>query len=84
MLYLTRKPGETIIINDDIEVTVVEVRGRAVKLGFNLPPDATVLRKEIHDKIREENIAAAKAGDALADIDFDPSTLPPAAAPDKD
>ncbi|MBT6441964.1 MAG: carbon storage regulator, partial [Alphaproteobacteria bacterium] len=46
MLYLTRKPGETIIINDDIEVTVVEVRGRAVKLGFNFPPEATVLRKE--------------------------------------
>lgn len=84
MLYLTRKPGETIVIKDNIEVTVIEVRGRAVKLGFNFPSDATVLRKEIHDKIREENIAAAQSGDTLSEIDFDPSSLPAAAPPEKD
>jgi len=84
MLYLTRKPGETIVINDDIEVTVIEVRGRAVKLGFTFPAEATVLRKKIHDKIREENIAAAQAGDALAEVDFDPADLPAAARPEKD
>ena len=48
MLYLTRKIGDAVVINDKIEVTVVEVRGRSVKLGFTFPEDATVLRKEIH------------------------------------
>lgn len=76
MLYLSRKIGESIIINNSIELTVVEVRGKVVKIGFNFPPDATVLRKEIHDKIMEENIAAAGGtmgeADLLeADLDFD-------------
>ena len=61
MLYLTRKIGESIVINDTIELTVVEVRGKSAKLGFTFPAGATVLRKELHDRIREENIAAAKA-----------------------
>jgi carbon storage regulator len=42
-------------------MTVVEVRGRTVKLGFVFPPDASVLRKEIFDNIREQNVAASKA-----------------------
>jgi carbon storage regulator len=71
MLYLTRKAGQTVVINDAIEVTVVEVRGRAVKLGFTFPPEATVLRKEIHDKILRENIEAARAGEVLVDADID-------------
>ena len=61
MLYLTRKPGETVVINDTIEVTVVEVRKGSVKLGVTFPPEATVLRKEIVDKIRQENLEAARA-----------------------
>lgn len=65
MLYLTRKPGDAIIINDAIEVTVVEVKGKTVKLGFTFPPGATVLRKEIFEKIRQENIEAAKAAAEL-------------------
>ncbi len=75
MLYLTRKAGQTVVINDAIEVTVVEVRGRAVKLGFTFPSEATVLRKEIHEKILRENIEAARAGAALADVDLDTSGL---------
>ncbi|MSO74034.1 MAG: carbon storage regulator [Alphaproteobacteria bacterium] len=70
MLYLTRKAGQTVVINDAIEVTVVEVRGRAVKLGFTFPPEATVLRKEIHEKILQENIEAARAGEALVEADL--------------
>ncbi len=78
MLYLSRKIGESIIINNNIELTVVEVRGKAVKIGFNFPPDATVLRKEIHDKVMAENMAAAVGArgeqDLLdADLDFDMS-----------
>jgi len=55
MLYLTRKIGESVIINDDIEVTVIDIRGKSIKLGFTFPPDATVLRREIFERIRAEN-----------------------------
>ncbi len=61
MLYLTRKVGESVVINDTIELTVVAVRGKSAKLGFTFPPDATVLRKELYERIREENVAAAEA-----------------------
>ena len=68
MLFLTRKIGESVIINNDIELTVVEVRGKSAKLGFTFPADASVLRKELYERIRQENIAAAQAqADALDD-----------------
>lgn len=63
MLYLSRKVGESIIINNNVEVMVVEVRGRGgVKLGLSFPPDVSVLRKEVHDRITAENRAAARGG----------------------
>ena len=65
MLYLTRKVGESVVVNDNIEITVVEVRGRSIKLGFTYPSDVTVLRRELYDKIQEENRAAAAAGPDL-------------------
>ncbi len=71
MLYLSRKIGESIIINNNIEMTVVEIRGKSVKIGFTFPQDASVLRKEIHDKIKEENIAASQGEGFLGDDDFD-------------
>ncbi len=61
MLYLSRKIGESIIINNNIHLEVIDVRGKTVKLGFEFPSDATVLRKELYDKIMNENIAAAEA-----------------------
>ena len=67
MLYLTRKIGESVIINDNIEVTGGEVRGKTIKLGFTFPPDASVLRREIFERIQEENRAAAEAGADLAE-----------------
>src|SRR3546814_6576352 len=63
MLYLTRKIGESVIINDNIEVTVVDIRGKSIKLGFTFPSDATVLRREIVERIQEENRAAAVGDD---------------------
>ncbi len=69
MLYLTRKVGEAIIINDTIELTVVEVRGKTAKLGITFPPEATVLRKELHERIKQENLAAAAGDDALPPLD---------------
>lgn len=77
MLYLSRKVGESIIINNNIELTVVEVRGKAVKLGFTFPKEASILRKEIHQKVMEENLAAAASSDAvleaMGDLTFDVS-----------
>ena len=64
MLYLTRKIGESIIINDNIEVTVIEVRGRSAKLGFTFPADASVLRKELYERIQRENQAAGENPEA--------------------
>ncbi len=61
MLFLTRKVGESIVINDNIELTVVEVRGKSIKLGFTFTPDAKVLRRELHDRIKADG-AAGKAG----------------------
>lgn len=66
MLYLTRKVGESVIINDDIEVTVVDIRGKSIKLGFTFPAEASVLRREIHERIKEENRAASGGAEAFA------------------
>ncbi len=77
MLYLTRKIGESVVINDNIEVTVVEVRGRSIKLGFEFPPDAMILRRELYDKIQDENRAAAgAAADLLVTPKKDAETPP--------
>lgn len=74
MLYLSRKVGESIVINNNIILTVVEVRGKTAKIGFTFPPNASILRKEIYDRIHEENTAAMGTGsdaDLLLGIDFE-------------
>ena len=65
MLYLNRKLGEAVIINQTIEVRVVEVRGKTVKLGFTFPPEASVLREEIVEAVEQANRAAMEAVRAL-------------------
>jgi carbon storage regulator len=65
MLYLNRKPGEAVMINHTIEVRVIEVRGRTVKLGFSFPGEASVLREEVFEAIKEANRAALDAVHAL-------------------
>lgn len=61
MLLVTRRTGESIIINGDIELQIVEVKGNRVKLGFDYPEGNTVYRKELYLKIQEENKAAANS-----------------------
>ncbi len=61
MLYLTRKIGESIVINDDIEVTVVDVRGKSIKLGLTFPANVSVYRREVYDRIQAEKDAPAAA-----------------------
>lgn len=64
MLLITRRVDEAIVINNHIQVTVVEVRGGRVKLGFEYPEGNTIYRKELYLKIQEENQSAASmAGD---------------------
>ncbi len=59
MLALTRKKGETLVFNNDIEVTVLEIRGDQVKLGIKAPRSVPVYRKEVYIQIQKENEAAA-------------------------
>jgi carbon storage regulator len=59
MLTLTRKPGESIHIGDDIEVVVKEIRGGAVRLGIQAPADIFIYRGELYRKIHQENVKAA-------------------------
>lgn len=63
MLFITRKIDESVIINNNIELKILDVKGKTVKLGFAFPKNASVLRKELHDKILAENLAAAQAQD---------------------
>lgn len=65
MLILTRKINERIVIGDDIEVSVVEIRGDQVKVGIVAPRTVKVYRREVYDQIQAENRAAAQ-GDAAA------------------
>lgn len=60
MLVLARQVGESIMINDDIEVTVVDIRGDKVRIGINAPRTVSVHRKEIWEAIRSENQNAAR------------------------
>ena len=60
MLVLTRKRNESIIINDNIEITIVDVQGEQVRIGINAPKSVSVYRKEIYLEIQEENKKAAE------------------------
>lgn len=65
MLYIGRKLGESVVINDDIKVTVMDIRGKSVKLGILYPDYAQVHREEVYDRIRAENRLAAFSADAF-------------------
>jgi carbon storage regulator len=66
MLVLSRQRDETIMIGDEIEITVVDIRGDKVRLGINAPPRIAVHRKEVYEAIKAENQQAARI--ASADI----------------
>ncbi len=61
MLVLSRQRDQTIMIGDDIEITVVDIRGDKVRLGINAPPEVPVHRKEIWEAIKREKQTTAKA-----------------------
>jgi len=61
MLVLSRQSDETIIIGDNIRITIVEVRGDKVRIGIDAPRDVAVHRQEIYDAIRRDAEIAARA-----------------------
>lgn len=80
MLVLTRKPDQSIMVGNDIEITVLEVRGEQVRLGIRAPRTVAVHRKEVFEQIRQENRnASATPADALpnlGDLLAPPTTTP--------
>jgi carbon storage regulator len=67
MLALTRKKGEALVVNNNIEITILEIRGEQVKLGITAPKDVPVYRKEVYLQIQKENQAAISL-DGLEEI----------------
>jgi carbon storage regulator len=79
MLILTRRPGERVVIGEDILVTVMGVSGHTVRLGIAAPEGIPIYREEIWLAVKEENRAAAEAG-----ADSLPGPAPGARAPQDD
>ncbi|MCI0362817.1 MAG: carbon storage regulator CsrA [Phycisphaerales bacterium] len=86
MLVLSRQRDETIMIGDDIELTIVDIRGDKVRIGIKAPADVAVHRKEVYDAIKRENEQAAQLhqkelGDAGPPNKLRPGgkSIPPAA-----
>jgi carbon storage regulator len=63
MLILTRRPNESIVISNNIEIKVLEVLGNQVSLGFVAPREISIYRKEVFEAIQKENIQAAARGE---------------------
>lgn len=65
MLALSRKQGESIIIGNDIEITILEVKGEQVKIGISAPKSVPIYRKEIYISIQESNKEAVESAGSL-------------------
>ncbi len=55
MLIITRKKGESLMIGDDIEITISKIDDGSVKLGINAPKNVSILRKELYEEVKNEN-----------------------------
>jgi carbon storage regulator len=73
MLIITRRPGEKIMLGDDVVIEVIEVSGSSVRVGIAAPKSIPVYREEIWRAVKDENAAAAAAAD---DVDQVPEDLP--------
>ena len=70
MLALSRKKNEALVINNNIEITILEIKGEQVKIGISAPKEIPVYRKEVYVQIQQMNQAAADTEglDALKDL----------------
>ena len=69
MLALSRKPGEGVVIGNDIEITILEVKGEQVKVGIKAPQSVAIYRKELFEQIQESNREASKISeDAMKNL----------------
>lgn len=67
MLVITRKKGESLLIGDDIEIKIVKIEDGSVKIAIDAPKEKTILRKEVYEKVKNENSnAITKADDVLS------------------
>jgi len=69
MLVLTRRIGESILIGDDIEVTVLDVKGDSIRIGVQAPRETRIQRAEIVNAVRDENVEAAGSAASAADAE---------------
>jgi carbon storage regulator len=72
MLVLGRKVDESVMIGDDIVVTVLAIEGDRLKIGIEAPPHVRILRQELYETVKQENLRAASLS-ARADADWLPS-----------
>jgi carbon storage regulator len=63
MLILTRRPGESIYLGDDIKITVLSVQGKQIKVGLDVPGDLPVYREELYLRVQEQNKMALELAD---------------------
>lgn len=77
MLVLTRKKDQTLVIGDNIEITVLDIQGDQIRLGVDAPKSIKIFRKEIYLEIQEENRKAAQHGGPVHSDDFRNIIKPP-------
>jgi len=70
MLILARKKDESIIIDDQIEISIIEIKGDQVKIGINAPRSVKIFRHEVYLAIQEANKAAVNSSTELPDLDI--------------
>lgn len=63
MLILTRRPGESLFLGDNIKITVLSAQGKQIKIGLEVPKDMTVYREEVYLRVQEQNRQALEARD---------------------